>query len=160
MWNKFPTEQITILTFYNGQRREILRQIRRSGLAELRECEQQIKLVTVDAYQGEENGIVILSLVRSNIKQNIGFLENMNRVSVSLSRAQRGFYMFGNSTLLRRAHPTWRKVYEILKKGDSTLDKKRIGTFKFPIGPCQNHGSLTWMQGILIPLMTLVVTQY
>lgn len=154
--NNFPLSLITILTFYNGQRRELVRQIKDSPIAELRESLDKLKIVTVDAYQGEENGLVILSLVRSNLKENIGFLNNMNRVCVSLSRAQRGFYMFGNAILLRRAHETWRAIYDLLKKDESlasststststsnveggTKPTTRFGKFKFPLGPCAKH---------------------
>jgi hypothetical protein len=55
---------------------------------------------TVDSYQGEENDVIILSLVRSNNFMTIGFLDNRNRLVVALSRARRGLYIFGNSLLL------------------------------------------------------------
>lgn len=58
------------------------------------------KVYTVDSYQGEENDIIILSLVRSNGRGSIGFLTNQNRVVVALSRARRGFYLFGSVTTL------------------------------------------------------------
>jgi len=57
----------------------------------------EIKVVTVDNYQGEENDIIILSLVRSNNKNSIGYLKVSNRVCVALSRAKHGMYIFGNS---------------------------------------------------------------
>jgi superfamily I DNA and/or RNA helicase len=46
-----------------------------------------VKLTNVDNYQGEENKIIIISLVRSNKEKNIGFLKSANRVCVALSRA-------------------------------------------------------------------------
>lgn len=55
---------------------------------------------TVDGYQGEENDVILLSLVRSNTQQSIGFLDNKNRLVVALSRARRGLYLFGNSVTL------------------------------------------------------------
>jgi hypothetical protein len=52
---------------------------------------------TIDGYQGEENDIILLSLVRSNLRSDIGFMDNRNRLVVALSRARRGLYIFGNS---------------------------------------------------------------
>lgn len=50
----------------------------------------RVRVVTVDDYQGEENDIVILSLVRSNTDGNIGFVSVENRICVALSRARQG----------------------------------------------------------------------
>jgi helicase required for RNAi-mediated heterochromatin assembly 1 len=47
-----------------------------------------VKVTTVDNYQGEENDFILLSLVRSNNEDKIGFLEVENRVCVALSRAR------------------------------------------------------------------------
>ncbi|KHJ31864.1 putative atp binding [Erysiphe necator] len=57
-------------------------------------------LTVIDGYQGEENDVILLSLVRSNTQQSIGFLGNKNRLVVALSRARRGLYLFGNSVTL------------------------------------------------------------
>ena len=68
--NGIGWEDMTVLTFYNGQRKLILRMLRdHPGMAL-----QRFKVVTVDSYQGEENEVVLLSLVRSNMTRNIGFL--------------------------------------------------------------------------------------
>lgn len=74
MLNGVSMSQITLLTFYNGQRREVRKQLRNSPVTELREKASLLKIVTVDAYQGEENDIVLLSLVRSNTDMKIGKL--------------------------------------------------------------------------------------
>jgi helicase required for RNAi-mediated heterochromatin assembly 1 len=60
-------------------------------------CATTFKVFTVDAYQGEENEVILLSLVRSNAFNNVGFLRSKNRTVVALSRAQRGLYFFGNA---------------------------------------------------------------
>ncbi|KAK5123677.1 hypothetical protein LTR85_002313 [Meristemomyces frigidus] len=108
-YNGMNTEDITVLTFYNGQRKRIL--------SDLRKCVsmtgRKFNVVTVDSYQGEENKVVLLSLVRSNDKNQIGFLNIDNRVCVALSRAQCGFYIFGNGMLLY-PHKTWKKVIDIM----------------------------------------------
>ncbi|KAL4788637.1 P-loop containing nucleoside triphosphate hydrolase protein [Aspergillus varians] len=101
--NNVPVKDITVLTFYNGQRKKILRLMKNHSYLQ----GHYIKVVTVDSYQGEENEVVILSLVR-NGRQGIGFLSTTNRVCVALSRARRGFYMFGSSDLLA-ADNLWAK---------------------------------------------------
>ncbi|KAJ4984384.1 helicase required for RNAi-mediated heterochromatin assembly 1 [Stagonosporopsis vannaccii] len=97
---------ITMLTFYNGQRKRLIQSLRRHPNL----CSAPIKVVTVDSYQGEENDIVLLSLVRSNKKHSIGFLSDDNRACVALSRAKRGFYIFGNAELLACESWTWGEV--------------------------------------------------
>jgi len=54
--------------------------------------------VTVDDYQGEENKIIIISLVRNNTKGNLGFTKIDNRIIVALSRAKHGMYILGSAT--------------------------------------------------------------
>lgn len=60
----------------------------------------EVKVITVDNFQGEENDIIILSIVRSNAESNIGYLKISNRVNVALSRAKHAMYIFGNSQCL------------------------------------------------------------
>ena len=59
-----------------------------------------LKVHTIDMYQGDENDIVIVSLVRSNNKKMIGFLKLLNRRCVAQSRARCGLYFIGNSETL------------------------------------------------------------
>lgn len=127
--NGMKTQNITVLTFYNGQRKLLLRALRNHP--NLQGC--VFKVVTVDSYQGEENDVVILSLVRNNTKHNIGFLSVGNRVCVALSRAQRGFYVFGNSELLSHSNSLWWDVVEILRE-----EPNRVGD-ALPV-TCENHG--------------------
>jgi helicase required for RNAi-mediated heterochromatin assembly 1 len=130
--NSANPEGITILTFYNGQRKRILSHLKsRPQIAH-----HYTNVVTVDSYQGEENGIIILSLVRNNEHGDIGFLKVDNRVCVALSRAQHGFYIFGNSKLLAASSPLWSKVIEILGDSPNCISDK------FPI-VCKNHGRQT-----------------
>lgn len=74
-------------------------------------------MINVDNYQGEENDIILLSLVRSNPENNIGFLKISNRVCVALSRARMGLFIFGNSKcLLGSEHKLWEDVVSYLKE--------------------------------------------
>ncbi|KAL8954087.1 MAG: hypothetical protein Q9222_000066 [Ikaeria aurantiellina] len=76
--NGMSTKEITVLTFYNGQRKLILAALRRHPNLQ----GETFKVVTVDSYQGEENGVVILSLVRNSSNNNIGFLSVANRIQM------------------------------------------------------------------------------
>ncbi|CCU82840.1 DEAD box helicase involved in nonsense mediated decay [Blumeria hordei DH14] len=95
--NGLDVSNITILSYYNGQRKLILNLLRR--IPSLLDIEH-FNVFTVDSYQGEENDVIILSLVRSNVKHSIGFLSEKNRMVVALSRAKRGLYIFGNAITL------------------------------------------------------------
>lgn len=109
--NAITEAEITILTFYHGQRKLLLRKLREHpelGRSKI------YKVVTVDSYQGEENDIVLLSIVRSNDIGKIGFLDVENRVCVALSRAKRGFFIFGNGELLCSESKLWSKVITIM----------------------------------------------
>lgn len=88
---------LTRTKFYNGQRKAILKELRRHPSLG---GNTYFNVFTVDSYQGEENDIILLSLVRSNEFLGIGFLENKNRLVVALSRARRGLYIFGNAVTL------------------------------------------------------------
>lgn len=64
----YAPSQITVITMYLGQLIEIRNELRKVGLA----GNKMIRVCTVDNFQGEENEIVLLSLVRSNSEKNIG----------------------------------------------------------------------------------------
>ncbi|KAI1090551.1 P-loop containing nucleoside triphosphate hydrolase protein [Rostrohypoxylon terebratum] len=74
-----------------------------------------LRLATVDNFQGEEAKVVAISLVRSNLDQQCGFMANTNRINVLLSRAKHGMYIFGNSTTYG-AVGMWSKVIHMLNE--------------------------------------------
>ncbi|KAI0585805.1 Superfamily I DNA and RNA helicase and helicase subunits [Pyrenophora tritici-repentis] len=143
--NGVDATKITVLTFYNGQRKHINRELRK--LPDLRTV-AGIQVVTVDSYQGEENDIVLLSLVRSNRNHSIGFLSSENRACVALSRAKRGFYIFGNAELLACESGTWASVVDIMyrnKKSPVTTGQERRLGYRLPL-VCSNHGQKIWCE--------------
>jgi serine/threonine protein kinase len=71
-----------------------------SGLPD--DFRQLVKIDTVDAYQGKENRIVIVSLVRSNPEYNMGFVRTANRVNVALSRAMERLVIVGSAQMFGR----------------------------------------------------------
>ena len=134
--NGLKPEDITVLTFYNGQRKLILGRLRRHK--ELQG--NRFKVVTVDSYQGEENAVILLSLVRSNYNSSIGFLSVINRVCVALSRAQRGLYIFGNGPLLFNNSLKWFQIGQVMCE-----NPRRMGWY-LPI-TCEVHGNHEYMKG-------------
>jgi helicase required for RNAi-mediated heterochromatin assembly 1 len=138
--NGIPFWEITVLTFYNGQRKLILKHMRTNKYL----ANHIHKVVTVDSYQGEENEIILLSLVRSNKSNGIGFLAADNRVCVSLSRAKRGLYMFGSSGTLEQFSPLWENIISILRSPGGDHDP-RIGKI-LPL-TCKKHKNETLIRG-------------
>lgn len=129
--NGVSPNNITVLTFYNGQRKLLLKMLRSHRFLQ----GHYVKVVTVDSYQGEENDIVILSLVRSGRNNNIGFLSIENRVCVAISRAKSGFYVLGNAQALASASELWQRVICVMAQGPP--DMRRIG-FGLPL-TCSMH---------------------
>ncbi|CAG0913264.1 unnamed protein product [Notodromas monacha] len=121
----YTHEQITILTGYSGQLFIFKKLI--SGYPM---C-AKVRITLVDNYQGEENDIILLSLVRSNVEGNIGFLKTDNRVNVALSRAKQGLFIVGNLDVLSSASQLWRNIKNVLSK------ENQIG--KALLLRCQNH---------------------
>ena len=64
--------------------------------------------------QGQENDIILVSLVRSNNENKIGFLSQKNRICVAISRARCGLYLFGNQAQLEYKSSVWKVCWVIL----------------------------------------------
>lgn len=73
-----------------------------------------LRIATIDNFQGEEAKVVIVSLVRSNMKKNPGFLRSPNRINVLLSRAQHGMYILGDAKTIGSVQ-MWNHVLRILQ---------------------------------------------
>ncbi len=74
-----------------------------------------VEVSTVDGYQGREKEVVVISFVRSNSRREIGFLEDLRRLNVSLTRARRKLIMVGDSSTLS-VNETYRRLVEFVKK--------------------------------------------
>ena len=99
----YSPSQITILTLYTGQ---LL--LFKSLMP--KEKFEGVRVVAVDSYQGEENDIILLSLVRSNDEDKIGFVGIENRICVSLSRAKHGLFVIGNMAFMAKRSATWERI--------------------------------------------------
>ena len=72
-----------------------------------------VEVKTVDGFQGREKEVIILSLVRSNEEGRIGFLRDLRRLNVAITRARRKLYMVGDSTTLA-SEPTYRDLLKYI----------------------------------------------
>ena len=104
----YKADQITILTTYTGQL------IYFWSVRQKHPTLKSVRISVVDNFQGEENDIIILSLVRSNDSESIGFLRIENRICVALSRAKQGFYVIGNMENLQGKSKLWDGISRIL----------------------------------------------
>ncbi|MBC7451709.1 MAG: AAA family ATPase [Cytophagales bacterium] len=72
----------------------------REQLMEQKIANKNIQVQTVDGFQGQEKDIIFISLVRSNGKQEIGFLRDLRRMNVAITRARKKLIVIGDSSTL------------------------------------------------------------
>ena len=108
----YDPQKITVLTMYTGQLLTLKKTMPKTKF-------EGVRVTAVDNFQGEENDIILLSLVRSNSMKKIGFLAVRNRVCVALSRARKGLFCIGNFALLAEKSELWRSIVEKMKKQDA-----------------------------------------
>jgi superfamily I DNA and/or RNA helicase len=111
-------KDVAILTPYVAQAKLLKTMARETGL----------EIGSVDGFQGREKEAVILSLVRSNEGGQIGFLSDMRRLNVAITRARRCLVVIGDSATITR-HP----VYEKFVAHADALDAHR-SAYEWPHG--------------------------
>lgn len=115
---------IGIITMYAAQRDLIRRKLDQADWAT--EIRDLYTIGTVDSYQGKENRIIILSIVRNDTARNIGFLVDPERINVAMSRAQDRLVIVSSSSMWegRPKAPmadVLEKVRELAKKDEALL---------------------------------------
>ncbi|KAG7297975.1 hypothetical protein JYU34_018735 [Plutella xylostella] len=107
----WPAERISILTTYNGQK-HLIRDVIDKRCAGNPLIGRPHKVTTVDKYQGQQNDIALVSLVRTRA---VGHARDLRRLVVACSRARLGLYIFARSTLFRNCfelQPTFNQLLE------------------------------------------------
>ena len=74
---------------------------------------RQISVNTVDGFQGQERDIIVISLVRSNDEGQIGFLRDLRRMNVAITRARMKVIILGDRQTLTR-HPFYRQLWKYI----------------------------------------------
>ena len=83
----------------------------------LRRLKGKIAINTIDGFQGQERDVVFISLVRSNDDGKIGFLSDLRRMNVAMTRARMKLVIIGSAATLTR-HPFYEKLFLSQKKGN------------------------------------------
>ena len=96
-------DQIGIITPYEGQRHYLVTHMNASISRNVLDL---IEIASVDSFQGREKDYIILTCVRSNEKQGIGFLKDPRRLNVAITRSKYGLILVGNCRVLSR-HILW-----------------------------------------------------
>ena len=105
------TQDIGVISPYNGQVRLLTDLFYQAGGFEDGEPYHGLEIKSVDGYQGREKEIIIFSAVRANAAGEIGFLSDKRRLNVAITRARRGLIVLGNPTTLRH-DGTWRSYLD------------------------------------------------
>jgi senataxin len=96
-----PAKDVAVITPYQGQRQRLSDQLL---------CFNGVSVQTVDSFQGQESEVVILSLVRTH--GGIGFLGELERLNVALTRAKRAFIIVGNLKHFSKYSENWSNLVD------------------------------------------------
>lgn len=108
---KIESERIDfgIITPYRSQARLIRRLLKMQHY--FRKLRRHITVGTVDGFQGQERDVIVISLVRDNTEGNIGFLRDLRRMNVAMTRARMKLIIVGNAQTLSR-HRFYRELVD------------------------------------------------
>jgi superfamily I DNA and/or RNA helicase len=76
---------------------------------------RQISVNTVDGFQGQERDIIVISMVRSNDEGQIGFLRDLRRMNVAITRARMKLIILGDRETMTR-HPFYRQLWQYIEE--------------------------------------------
>ncbi len=110
---------VGIISPYRAQVQLLRRMLRKS--AYFKPLRHLITVNTVDGFQGQERDLIVISMVRQNEEGQIGFLRDLRRMNVAITRARMKLFIMGDSTTMTR-HPFYRKLYHYIKSLESNKD--------------------------------------
>ncbi|KAF8843323.1 hypothetical protein BDN67DRAFT_945625 [Paxillus ammoniavirescens] len=112
--------RVGIVSMYRGQVLELQRAFEKRFGEDMR---GKIHFHTVDGFQGQEKDIIILSCVRAGPGvQSIGFLADVRRMNVALTRAKSSLFILGNAPTLERSNEEWREIVNNAKSRELLTD--------------------------------------
>ncbi len=86
---------------------------------------RMISVNTVDGFQGQERDVIVISLVRSNDEGQIGFLRDLRRMNVAITRARMKVIILGDRRTLTR-HPFYRQLWKYITQLKHTADEDNL----------------------------------
>ncbi|VAH50205.1 unnamed protein product [Triticum turgidum subsp. durum] len=110
---------VGVVSPYNAQVRAISEKL---GKSYDRYDGFSVKVKSVDGFQGAEEDIIIISTVRSNKAGSVGFLTNMQRTNVALTRAKHCLWIVGNGTTLSNSKSVWQNIVKDAQDRDCYFD--------------------------------------
>lgn len=102
-----------LISPYKAQVQYLRNKVRNSSF--LRPFRSQITIHTVDGFQGQERDVIFISLVRANEDGQIGFLNDLRRMNVAITRARMKLVILGQAATMTR-HAFYRKLMEYIQK--------------------------------------------
>ena len=104
---------VGIISPYRAQVQYLRRLIKQSEY--FKPLRSLISVNTVDGFQGQERDIILISLVRDNDDGQIGFLRDLRRMNVAITRARMKLIILGNVATMTR-HPFYKKLHEYINE--------------------------------------------
>lgn len=107
---RFLSERIDVglISPYKAQVQYLRRLVRNNAF--FKPYRQAITINTVDGFQGQERDVILISLVRANEEGQIGFLNDLRRMNVAITRARMKLIILGDASTLTR-HAFYKKLY-------------------------------------------------
>ena len=102
-----------VISPYKAQVQYLRQLIRRDAF--FRPLREQITIHTVDGFQGQERDVILISLVRANEQGRIGFLSDLRRMNVAITRARMKLLILGDSATIAR-HPFYAALYNYIQQ--------------------------------------------
>lgn len=128
--NNVPEEKIGVISPYLLQRRLLERLIKDEY--------PKVEIKSVDGFQGREKDIIIVSFVRSNTQQLVGFLSSEQRINVSITRARRHLTIVGDSSTLKH-DSTLCNLIEHIKRHGKVREIRKSRELLLQLHSSQNH---------------------
>ena len=109
---------IGLISPYRGQV-ELFKSLVRDeeSYLKIKSMNERLTIDTIDGFQGQERDLILISLVRSNARGEIGFLSDTRRMNVALTRAKRKLIVIGDSATLG-VHPFYREFLDYVEEHD------------------------------------------
>lgn len=101
-----------VISPYKAQVQYLRQLIRRDAF--FKPFHHLIAVNTVDGFQGQERDVIVISLVRANDEGQIGFLSDLRRMNVAITRARMKLIILGDASTLTR-HPFYQRLYEYIE---------------------------------------------